>query len=498
MPSRRSFLRSLGVALAAAPLTSERVLADPYRLLARAAPTDPVRVRGRVAVGGRGMAGVAVTDGFRVVETGPDGVYDMVSRGDRPFVYLSVPRGHRIPVGPQGTARFYRPLAPDARGEATASFELEPLSDGDERHTVLALPDIQTEDAWEMARFHAETVPDLRASAAAAASSGHVLGVSLGDIMYDDLTLYPAYERGVADVGVPFFQVVGNHDLDFQGRGDEASTLTFSRHFGPRYYSFDRGAVHYVVLDDVLWHGAGYIGYLEYDQLAWLEADLARVEQGRPVVVFLHIPALGSRHVRDGVTRPNNAESVTNREILFRLLEPYRAHLVAGHTHENEHLWHGGIHEHVGGTVCGAWWSGDICADGTPNGYVVYEVAGEEIRWRYKATGRPADHQIRVYPRGADPRAPEEIVANVWDADPAWEVVWLEDGEPRGRMARRQGFDPRAEAEQTGPELPTHRTWVEPYPTTHLFYAPAPPGHGVITVQATDRFGRVYRETLAG
>ena len=34
-------------------------------------------------------------------------------------------------------------------------------------------------------------------------------GIAVGDIMYDDLTLYPEYERAVQRVGVPFFQVVG-------------------------------------------------------------------------------------------------------------------------------------------------------------------------------------------------------------------------------------------------------------------------------------------------
>jgi 3',5'-cyclic AMP phosphodiesterase CpdA len=53
--------------------------------------------------------------------------------------------------------------------------------------------------------------------------------------------------------------------------------------------------VHYVVLHDVFWHGAGYVGYLGADQLAWLAADLARVERGRTVVVCTHIPPHSTR-----------------------------------------------------------------------------------------------------------------------------------------------------------------------------------------------------------
>jgi hypothetical protein len=187
---------------------------------------------------------------------------------------------------------------------------------------------------------------------------------------------------------------------------------------------------------------------------------------------------------------------VNNREALYRLLEPYRAHVLSGHTHEHEHIFEGGVHEHVVGTTCGAWWSGDICWDGTPNGYGVFEVHGEELRWRYQATGRPPSHQMRLYVPGADPTAPGNVVTNVWDWSPGWTVAWYEDGERRGLMSRRAGLDPRAVAEQTGPDKPPRRGWVEPTPTSHLFYAMPTPGARRLTVEARDPFGRVYVEEL--
>jgi hypothetical protein len=494
MPSRRSFLRALGAVASGALLTPERVLADPYRLVRRPSRAGALRVRGVVRSEGRGLADVAVTDGFDVVATAADGTFEMVTRADRDFVTLTVPRGYRLPRAENGVARMYHRLIPSAAGEAEAVFDLRPMEGSDENHTALFLPDIQTEDRYEMDRFLAESVPDLERTVAAA--EGDVFGVSCGDIMFDDLDLYPDYEQGVARTGAPFFQCIGNHDLDFDGSSDEASTATFSGRYGPRYYSFDRGAVHYVVLDDVLWHGSGYIGYLGYEQLHWLEADLARVEPGAPVIVATHIPVVGSRHARVGESSPSPTVSIGNREFLYRLLEPFDAHVITGHTHENDHIYADGVHEHVSGTVCGAWWSGDICADGTPNGYSVYEVRGSEVRWRYKSTGHPVDHQMRLYARGADANAPEEFVANVWDADDAWRVVWYEDGEPRGPMARRLGADPRSVREHAGEDLPARRSWVDPYPTRHLYYAPVAADHGEVRVEATDRFGRVYTATL--
>ncbi len=180
------------------------------------------------------------------------------------------------------------------------------------------------------------------------------------------------------------------------------------------------------------------------------------------------------------------------------MLEPYQAHVISGHTHESEHVFEGSVHEHVQGTACGAWWTGPICNDGTPSGYGVYEARGEELRWRYKATGHPDDHQLRLYQRGIDPAAPDEIVANVWDWDPAWTVAWYEDGMRKGLMARRVGTDPLSERLHRGDDLPPPRPWVEPAPTNHLFYVPVSADAGEIRVEATDRFGHTYSAVLEG
>ena len=489
---RRSFLTAAS-ASAAYALLPDFALGRSRRFLV-SNRAEPIRIRGRVVAAGRGLSGVAVTDGLTIVDTDADGAFDLPSSADRSFVYISLPSGYRIPRNPTGTARFYEPITADVRRSSEVLFQLEPLSDSDERHALLLLADVQTQDLDEARWFHEQTVSDLRA--VVAELDREVFGAACGDIMYDHLELYPEYEDGVRQVDIPFFQVLGNHDMDYSSPTDRESHRTFSRHFGPPYYSFNRGAVHYVVLDDVFWHGVGYFGYLTHEQLIWLAADLDRVEPGSPVIVALHIPVLGSRHLREGRRTPDPGISVTNRAALYELLQPFDAHILAGHTHESEHVFESGVHEHVSGAVCGAWWSGPICGDGTPSGYSVYEIAGETVTWRYKATGHPFDHQIRMYPRGADPGAPDEMVANIWDWDPAWSVVWYEDGERKGAMSRRVGFDPLSVELHSGPDLPERRPWVEPLLTGHLFYAPVSVGTRRAAVEATDRFGRVYSAEL--
>jgi hypothetical protein len=488
--SRRDFLASaasIGAALALPAPLRENPYAR-YPLTAR--NPSPVRVRGRVTALGRPVRGAAVSDGLSVVATDADGRYQLVGDGRRPHLAITPPPGYAVPMGPSGTARLYQPLVADARGEATALFSLTPLGRSDERHGFVVLADPQTQDDYEMGRFQKETVPDVQATVKELGELP-LFGLTDGDIMYDNLGLYDAYEAAVGHMGVPFFQVVGNHDLDLDATTDEESTATFTRRFGPRYYSFNRGRLHYVVLDDVFYYAGGYLGYLPADQLTWLAADLALVPKGSTVVVFLHIPLVSSLYARHGAARPEIANSVTNRDALLALLEPFKTHFISGHLHECEHQTYGRAEDHTLGAACGAWWTGDICYDGTPNGYGVFDVAGDELRWRYKATGLPADRQCTVYSAGADPRAPEEIIANVWNWDPSWTVTWSEDGERKGVMARRLGMDPVAVHTQTGPDLPKRRGWVDPEPTAHLFYAPVSLRAREVRVEVTDRFGRV-------
>lgn len=489
--NRRRFLRSaaLGSAALVLPWGANGSPYDPLPRIVGAKAT-PVRIRGRVRGGGRGLGNVAVSDGETVVSTRRDGTFELISSGSRHVVFVSVPSGFEIPRGMAGTAKTFHPIAPNSKGEFTANFELTALPDSDSNHAFIVMADPQTQNQYEMDLLHAQTIPDIARTAKAFGDTA-LFGVACGDIMFDDLTLYPEYERGVQQTNIPFFQVVGNHDMNFDGAVDEASTVTFRQRFGPEYYSFDRGAVHYVVLDNVFWHGGGYMGYLDGTQLHWLEQDLARVAAGKTVVVFNHIPNLCTQYVRNGQGSPGISVSVTNREAFYRLLGPFNAHIISGHTHEQEHVFEHGTHEHVLGAACGAWWSGPICHDGAPSGYSVFEAKGDELQWRYKSTGFADDHQLRVYARGADPMAPNEIVANVWDWDPEWNVVWYENGERKGLMSRRTGLDPLSIELHRGPDLPPRRTWVEPIRTNHMFYAPVAEG-ATIRVEAIDRFGRTY------
>lgn len=482
-PSRRQFLRHVAGAGAALGLPAALGWTT-------ASEATNVRIRGRVQAEGEGLSGVPVTDGRRIVDTASDGSSELASSTRQPFVYLSVPSGYRIPTRPTGTAQFYRPIAPGDDGTMEVQFDLTPLPQSDEQHAFLLLADPQTQTEADMRQFREEVVPAVQDTVSALGNQP-LFGVTCGDITFDSPELYPQYEAAVQNIGIPFLQVLGNHDMDYGAPTDDGSSQTYRDQFGPTYYSFDRGAVHYVVLDDVFWNQHEYFGYVNDAQLAWLAADLERVKTGRPVVVFQHIPAYSTLSIREGEDQPEITEMVTNRSALYELLAPYDAHICSSHTHEHEHVLREGAHEHIHGAACGAWWTADICYDGTPRGYGVYQVDGTDLTWRYQSAGHDANYQLRVYERGADPTAPDEFVANVWDWDPQWTVTWYEDGVRRGPMARRVGRDPRA-VELFEGEKPERFTWIRPGCTGHLFYAPVASDHGRIRVEATDRFGRTY------
>jgi hypothetical protein len=41
-------------------------------------------------------------------------------------------------------------------------------------------------------------------------------GITAGDIMFDDLSLYGRYNRIIGQIGLPWWNVDGNHDLNFE------------------------------------------------------------------------------------------------------------------------------------------------------------------------------------------------------------------------------------------------------------------------------------------
>jgi len=85
------------------------------------------------------------------------------------------------------------------------------------------------------------------------------------------------------------FYVPGEHDvlndggksyLERYGKGTK----------GQGWYSFDKGGVHFIGLNNVFDTSEGGLGSLGAEQLAWLADDLKGLSNSTPIVVFAHIP----------------------------------------------------------------------------------------------------------------------------------------------------------------------------------------------------------------
>jgi len=464
---RRNFLASVGW------LTAGWVIA-PFTKVDAFVPA-PKTIKGSVLSKRKGIKGVIVRDGYSVVATDASGAYEMQLHPNAVAVFVSTPSGYAF-AHEKGLAKHYK-MVNDINPRKAINFELEPLGTDDTEHRFIIWADPQVKNEKDVDKMMAESVPDVQKFVKAA--NGALLhGITVGDLVWDNHDLFNSYNDAVTKMGIPFFQCIGNHDMDYNKGGDDTSDDTFQQLYGPTWYSFNRGKVHYVVLDDVRYLGKDrdYDGYITEEQLSWLQKDLSFVPKEHLLIVCLHIPV---------------HNEVKNNEDLYALLKDRNVHIMSGHTHYHRNVIKDNIFEHNHGTVCGAWWTGPICGDGTPSGYGVYTVKGTDLSWYYQSTGKDADHQVSIYIQ--DKNAQEkQMHVNVWNYDPAWKVECWIDGVQHEGLQQINGFDPLAVALYEGPDLPKPRGFADPKKTDHLFGAVIPASAKQVKVFATDRFGKKY------
>ncbi|MFN9238044.1 MAG: metallophosphoesterase N-terminal domain-containing protein, partial [Planctomyces sp.] len=310
-----------------------------------------------------GIPGVKVSNGREVVACDQHGHYELPVDDDtilfviKPSGYrtvidaLNIPRGYYIHK-PAGSPKLDFPgVAPTGPLPASVDFPLyhapEPAA-----FDVIFCGDPQPRNQQEVDFIAHDVVEELVGAKAA-------FGVTLGDILFDDLTLFDNFNRALSHIGVPWYNVIGNHDINYASENDELSDETYERVYGPPYFSFDYGPVHFIAVDDIHWMRDGqkklYRPGLSAEQLTFIENDLKHVPQDRLVVAMMHIPLVKSTPWIE-----------PRRERLLRILET-REHCIslAGHTHHHEHVlmnnndgWKGSRPHHhiINVTVCGAWW----------------------------------------------------------------------------------------------------------------------------------------------
>ncbi len=470
----------------------------------------------------RGVAGVAVSDGEQVTWTDRQGRWALPAR-DRADYFVIKPTGMRTPLDANGLPRFYylqrkdgsprnlehRGLAATGAPPRQLDFPLYPQEETSP-FRVLVVGDPQPRTLEQVDHFAHDILPELAASDAA-------FGVSLGDIVHDDLALFPPMIEAIGLVGIPWFHVFGNHDMNFDALDRETAGATFERFFGPRNFAFEYADVHFIVLDNIDFRPAsedepvGYRGGLTERTLRFIENYLEGVPRDEQIVFMMHIPLVGDER-----------NQVPQRDRLFEILAEHEHHWsISAHTHTQSHrfveMGNGTHHHWNSSTASGSWWRGrrdevgiphTTMRDGSPNGYSIVTFDGADYSIRFKAARRPADHQIEIgAPAEVVSGSRREIHANVFAGSERSRVeVRVRDGSPRSEVGD-EGWRPLERTLTVDPafralrrrELDAlaadERSLPNPNPSQHLWrgelHFDLEPGSYWIEVRSRDMFGQV-------
>ncbi len=503
---------------------------------------------GRRSPGEPGVAEVRVSNGRDLVLTDAQGRY-AIEAGDEAVLFITKPAGYATPVDANMLPQFYyvhQPagsppglrypgIAPTGPLPEAIDFPLRERAEPS-RFQAILFADTQPQTEKELDYIRDDVVAELIGFDA-------LFGMTMGDIAFDDLSLLPRLNSIIAQIGVPWHNVPGNHELNLMAADDRRSLETFKRIYGPPYYAFEYGDAVFFVLDNIFYEGGGeptadnmrgnggYVAKFDERQLHWLAKELVHVPKERLVFLAMHAPLETFLDEGAGV-------NTANRRDLFKLLAG-RPHLyaVAGHTHTTEHRYFGEedgftgpapFHHHILATVSGSWWSGPFDArgvptsdqrDGTPNGYHILEVDGVQAKVRFKAAGKAAHHQMRIMidahhhgrrPGGQRDFRPGELLdgrlsvdqvpaaaiyVNLFDGGPNSKVAFSIRGSQPVQMRRVVQKDPWIQ-ELMARHADELKFWVKPVPSTHLWTADLPddlpPGTYTLSVQAVDEFGQTH------
>lgn len=143
------------------------------------------------------VEGVVVSDGLLTTLTDESGNYALDSDlSKRRFVQVTIPAAYEIPVK-DGIPQFWQRI-PEGSTKVRADFTLTARRKAAPRYTILmtADPQIRSRNArYDNFAFHSidmyeEMCRDLQETAASI-TDRPVYGISLGDLVHNDMSLYP-------------------------------------------------------------------------------------------------------------------------------------------------------------------------------------------------------------------------------------------------------------------------------------------------------------------
>lgn len=382
-----------------------------------------------------GLAGVTVSNGLEVTITDKNGFYQLPASRDM-NLFITKPAGYSTPVDEDIVPQFYYihkefgspPLKfggiePTGPLPAAINFPVVEDNVGNSFHCMV-FGDTQPYSNLEVS-YVRDTVGRMLTNTNLSKTECLIFE---GDVMGDNLSLYSRFKKIIAKGNVPQYFVGGNHDVDFDADSDQDSFDTFRASWGPEYYSFDIGNVHFIVLDNVRYPCNGidphhfcstdkkktYNGIIPERQLTWLRNELKNVPQDKLIVVNAHIPFVTFTEAESQKSQTDNYHE------LVHILGNRKTLGLSGHTHTTEQILQGehfygfssntgvstkGFHQIIAGAVSGSWWAGHLDDSsiphatqrlGSPRGYYVIDFSGSDYIDTYMTYGGTAKDQFHT------------------------------------------------------------------------------------------------------
>ena len=456
---------------------------------------------------------IRVSNGREIVTTDSEGRWKLPVEEDAIY-FLIKPSGYQASLDEDKLPQFYYIHKPNgspklkfAGSKPTGPLPLSidfPLyrSEEQEDFRILLFGDPQPRNKQEVDYAAHDVISELVGTTSA------TFGVTLGDIAFDNLETLEPFNQAVAMIGIPWHNVIGNHDINLDAKTRKHVNETFESIYGPTYYSFDYGQVHFVVLDNIDWGEVKgrkrYIARFGERQLEFLKNDLASLPESQMVVLLMHIPILDCK----------------DHQEVFRLIEkrPFCVSVSAHrhvHTHQfigKEQGWQGEKEHHhiVNVTVSGNWWSGlkndrgiphTTMADGAPNGYSMMSFANGKYTMEFKGAGLPASEQMLIQTENElTTKEDSDFWVNVYNGSSKSTVEFAVDDSTAWKSVQQvAAFDPnfvrmrKMEQELNPPVKPK---LAKPALSTHLWKGQLKsglkPGTHLLRVKTTDMHGRVF------
>ena len=503
-------------------------------------------IKGVVFCDGVGIPDVVVSDGYEVTTTDNKGIYYLSSLKKNGYVFISVPGNYEV-TNVNNAPQFFKRLT---GGSAVEQKDFSLFRVDNRKHVVIAMADWHLANRNDdLAQFSNGFLKDVNSTIGNYVATGtKVYGLTLGDLTwdaywYENSFALPDYLPQMNKINCTVFNVMGNHDNDPYSAGDWLAESKYKDLICPNYYSFNLGNIHYVVLDDVEYINSGgaqgVVGTRDYkeviiaDQMAWLKKDLASLkDKNTPIVIAMHTP-LYKNPILDNNDNPLKVVDLVNGTELISSLQGFsKVHVLSGHTHVNYTTESSeSLIEHNTAAVCATWWwtgkngyaGNHICTDGSPGGYGVWEMNGEDIKWYYKSIGYDKNYQFRSYdlnsvqitaanfaPNSTDialaayagvyanSNNKNEVLINVWGHDTRWKLDVKENGQSL-LIKRVYVMDPlhiiSYEAKRLNAGATPTSSFVTGY-TAHMFRVTASSSTSTLVITATDRFGNTSTETM--